>query len=234
MKKNQTLFGLCWGVSIALLANSCGIPQIIVLEPPLLVSPPPSLTNEITVAHSPENNVDDFLGYELFYKFYDPDTSASGFSTDRVAIENASPGTALSVIAQREYNRVHAATDTNQIPVVQVSAAQRSQAFELLISFPSNTGASPPAIVTSDSSPAISQELLRDISVVVAVDEGFSAEDIDLVDNDVPELVTAPDDSIIDMGLVVISYGVDFTNGTFAQVVSQPLVIPELLEIFFE
>lgn len=213
--------------------SSCGIPQFIVLQEPEFVSLP-SLTNVITLGHSTDNDIDDFLGYELYYKFYDPATAAVQFAADATSIGGAGPGTTLSVIGQRGYLRVFPSPDTGQIPSIQVSALQRAQDFTLDISFPVDDLDTTPARVDSTSSPPIDQILVRDVSTVTGLDEGFTSVDLDFDDADVPAIDPPPADGRVPMGIVVIAYGVDFTNGTFAQVVSSPLIIPELLEIDFE
>lgn len=213
--------------------STCGIPQFIVLQEPEFVAVP-VLTNEITLSHDTANDVDDFLGYEIYYKFYDPDGADSAFSSDEAAIATVGPGTAVSVLDQRGFNRVFSASDFGQIPTVKVSAVQRSQSFTFDISFPNSPGSTAAAAAVSTSTPPIEQELVRDVSLVLTQGEGFAPADLDYTDPDVPDIDPPPADDTVPMAVVVVAYGVDFTNGTFSQVVSTPLVIPELLEIFFE
>ena len=220
-------------VLLAVTFSACGIPQFIVLQQPEFVAVP-VLTNEIRLSHDTANDVDDFLGYEIYYKFYDPDGADSAFSIDEAAIAAVGPGTALSVLDQRGFNRVVSASNFDQIPTVPVSAVQRSQSFTFDISFPNSAGSTAAATVGSASAPPIDQELVRDVSLVLTPGEGFVPGDLDYADPDVPDIDPPPNDGTVPMAVVVVAYGVDFTNGTFSQVVSTPLVIPELLEIFFE
>jgi hypothetical protein len=212
--------------------GGCGIPQFVVLEGPQLIAAP-SLINTVSLEHDTANDTDDFLGYEIFYKFYDPSSSSAEFIDDSSAVEAAGPGILLSVLRQRDFYSVSAFPQTSQRPAIRVSATQRAQDFTFDIIFPDQPDDTSEAVVRSTSVPPINQLIIRDRSIGDP-EEGFAPADVNLSDVDVPDIDPPPSGGLIDMAIVVVAYGVDFTNGTFAQVVSAPLIVPELLEMFFE
>jgi hypothetical protein len=73
---------------------ACGLPSISTLEPP--VNPRVSSIDSpglqiLTFDHNPNNDFDDFKGYDLYYKLYPPAGSAasSSISADESYIETS-------------------------------------------------------------------------------------------------------------------------------------------------
>lgn len=207
--------------------SSCGIPEIVVLEAPDITRTVRSPAT-IDFEHSTANDRDDFLGYELYYKFYE--TEDSVFANDRSALENASPSAATNTLASRGYRRVHALDDTNQQPVIAVSATERDSSFTLTVSYPPNVSSDETAIATWETQV---QNLARDLGLFPNnQDASFAPGDIELTDPDMPSFATAPIGTI-SMGLAIVAYGIDFTNGTFSAIYSEVVVVDRLLEVFF-
>lgn len=63
-------------VALVLGSSSCGLPTIPFLDPPRRADPPYEGSSDNAILyfdHNPSNDIDDFKGYELFYKFYTRD-----------------------------------------------------------------------------------------------------------------------------------------------------------------
>ncbi|MFP4378338.1 MAG: hypothetical protein ACLFP4_14940 [Spirochaetales bacterium] len=216
-------------VTAFVLPASCGIPQIVVLEAPEVTR---ALRNPATVdfEHPVENDRDDFLGYELYYKFYEPSNPDSAFSGDRSAIENASPSAVISTLTTLGYRRVHALANGNQQPVVEVSAAERASQFTLTIDYPPNVTSTDTAAAIWSSS---EEALARDLSLFGETESAsFAPGDIELSDPDMPSDTTGAIGTI-PMGLAVVAYGIDFTNNSFSAIYSRAAVADVLLEVYF-
>jgi hypothetical protein len=229
-----------WGSILLLIAisaavSSCGIPQIVVLEP-ATVDDVISLPATVQIQHVTSNDREDFLGYELFYKFYDPETSTEDFDSDSLAIENASPSSVLSVLTQRGYWRVSAINNTTQQPTIRVTPSERSLAFTITVTFPDNQLSTGEDALAEWSATTPNTEALGRDTTLFQLPETFQPNELDVeapTDPDIPEGIT---DALgtLPMGMVVVAYGNDFTNGSFATVYSEPTVIPDLLDIFYQ
>jgi hypothetical protein len=207
--------------------SSCGIPEIVVLEPP-------EITRVLTIPaavdfqHSTTNDREDFLGYELYYKFYEPGNADQAFSSDRASLESATPSAAVTTLTSRGYFRVHALSSTGQQPVVPISAAERSSSFVVSVEYPATEFAVESASAVWE---AKTQRLARDLSLFTET-ETFVPADIDLTDPDMPSDTTGAT-STLPMGLAIVAYGIDFTNGSLSAIYSEIVVADSLLEVIF-
>jgi len=215
------------GLLLAVLGGSCGIPEIVVLEAPEITRAL-SIPATVDFEHRTANDREDFLGYELYYKFYEPGNADQTFSSDRTAIESASPSAAIATLSSRGYLRVHALGNAGQQPVIPVSAAQRTSSFLVSVEYPATDLTAESASAAWSSS---TQELARDLSLFGET-ESFAPGDIDLDDPDMPSDTTGATDTV-PMGLAIVAYGIDYTNGSLSAVYSEIAVANTLLEIFF-
>ena len=187
-------------------------------------------------SHDPENDVESFLGYELYYKLYDPSgetDSQTLFASDAAAIEAAAPGSVVAVLTGRGYRRIYPETESVP-PLIPIDPGDKASLFTVTVSFPDKAyiiGLEPASAEWLSSGVT----LLRDQSfAVIYGNETFFSDQISTDDPDVPDEAVDP---TLDMGVVAISYGTDYENGTFAPVYSEPLVITDtenLLPIHYE
>ncbi|MFP4113191.1 MAG: hypothetical protein ACOC0Y_00120 [Spirochaetota bacterium] len=226
-----------WGCAAAL--SGCGIPQLVFLAPPDLdsrVGPPA----DVEVEHDAVNGIDSFLGYELFYKFYNPDTNqgrdGNTFSADRTAISNAAPSAVASTLASREYHRVYGRTESGSPtftsrPVLAVPLAQRGSQFQIDIAFPASAGDGP-AIADWGGVTLDSVSLYRHEQFWPSSDAPIGFDQNEINPNTQGDLPDPADTPQYLLGLVAVSYGINYVTGDFAEVYSsaevivQPIVIP--------
>ena len=201
----------------------CGIPQFVFLAPPVLgeatVLPP-----TLTFSHSPDNDTDSFLGYEVYYKFYDPNTADGEFATDRTAIRNASAGTILTALSGQGYRRTHA-EGSDRKPLIPVTGGERGQGFTIVLEFQQQSPTGGLARWSPVTPRAI--RLVRDRNLPSPA--GFTAPE--LTPATYPDLLPrpVPDVGYFLMGLAVVSYGTDFVTGTFGELYSTAIVSDHLL-----
>jgi hypothetical protein len=223
-------------IGAAFLCAGCGIPQFPVLERPVLgaVTQLPAL---VPFAHDPRNNTDSFLGYELYYKFYDPDTAAAGgvqgeFEADRAAIENASPAGLPIAATSRRYHRVFTEDQAGgDPPALRIASALRGTPFQVTVTFPETSASIPDAVARWGGETRI---LVRDQNLLGNPPDpvGFGPGDfVPGTHADLPDSLSGGD---VEMALMIVSYGVDFANGTFAPVYSPATVTNQLLRIIYE
>ena len=218
-------------MSAMIAVAGCGIPQFVFLAPPVLgevTALPPSLT----FSHSPDNDTDSFLGYELYYKLYDPNTAETAFAGDRSAIRSASAATVVTTLGARNYRRVHA-PGSDLKPVLRVTIAERGQAFTIALAFQQE---SPTGGVATWSAGTVREiPLVRDQRFLQPpTPVGFTASA--LTPATYPDLPARPepDAGHFLMGLAVVSYGIDFVAGTFGELYSTAIVPEHLFFMRYE
>lgn len=220
-------------IVLALLAvASCGVPQFVFLAPPELGSVS-SLPPTVSFAHDELNDIDSFLGYELYYKFYDPaagDVTAA-FSADRSAIEAATPGSVVSALGSRGYLRVYAGASAAP-PALTVTLAERDEAFSVSVIFPASPASTDDAVATWNAFDERTVVLLRDQEALgnPLVPAGFTPSEITSADGDTPDPLPAT----LEMGLAVATYGIDYITGTFAELYSTAIVADKLLVVSYQ
>ena len=143
----------------------CGLPSIPFLAAPVNpgLATPTNLSPVLTFEHNPSNDIDDFRGYELYYKIY-ADESDPAIQTDEQAIAATpvSPGPAR--LEQRGFVRAVVVTERSDAGPVYAISGDRF-------------GDDIPHLETSPTSTAISYEInLRDIP-----DDGISLDRQDIV-----------------------------------------------------
>jgi hypothetical protein len=248
---NRRLLPWGGGASLALplaaavlLATACGIPQFVFLAPPVpgtVTSLPPSAS----FTHDDVNDTDSFLGYELYYKFYDPGLAdvTGAFRSDEVAIESAAPGSVTATLDARGYRRVYAGTigagdavtAETRSPALTVGDSERDQGFTVSVTFPQDSASTEHASATWNAGSSRSIVLLRDQAALgnpATNPRSFLPADIDAADADVPGLPAAPEGTI-EMGLAVAAYGTDYVTGTFSEIYSTVLVVDQLLLVAY-
>jgi hypothetical protein len=225
------------GIAVAATAamTSCGIPQYVFLAPPVL-SVVTELPPVATLTHDAENDTDSFAGYELYYKFYDPDADYTvTFAQDRMAIENAGPTQVVSTLDTRGFYRIYR-NASGSSPTIEISSLERTGSFAIQIAFAPSPADADDGVATWDVVGPQTTILLRDQNAlgnpVTAL--GFSPADIvPSSDPDMPESI-APTGNVIRMAIVAFAYGTDFVTGTFANVYSEPSITDRTLAISFQ
>jgi hypothetical protein len=101
-------------VAAGVLITACGLPTIPFLAPPQ--NPGSSGLNEentpLTFEHNPENDIDDFRGYDLYYKLY-LDSQTDEIAADASFIDSTPTQPGPSRLTQRGFVRAVAATERN-------------------------------------------------------------------------------------------------------------------------
>lgn len=231
MRGGAAVAALCATVLVA----SCGIPEYVFLAPPVLRDVT-SLPPVVTFAHDTVNDTDSFLGYELFYKFYDPaiTDAPAALSADRTAIESAPPGSVTTTLASRGYRRVYTSSVQSR-PALQVAAAERDQPFTVTLAFPDTPASTDPAVASWDPGTPALVALLRDQAALASIaggPYGFAPGEISGAHPDTPTLAVGP--GTVEMGLAVASYGTDYLTGSFAEIYSTAIVADQLLQVAYQ
>lgn len=231
---SATVAGIAAAIA-ALLMVGCGIPEFAFLDPPTLGAVT-DLPPTVTFVHSTRNDTDSFAGYELYYKFYEPDTGEGQFQTDRTAIENASPGAVASTIAGRGYLRTHRRIEDDRTsdrkPVLNVPPTDRGIPFTVTIAL-QQTGQTG-AVASWTAAEPRQVELVRNQSTLgnPTSPVGFTEVEFEAGHADLAGLEL--DDRGLMMGLVIASYGIDFATGSFGELYSQAIVAEKPLRMFFQ
>lgn len=199
--------------------SGCGLPQYTYLAPVVLDSVDTG-TTVIAFTHDQANDVDGFSGYDLYYKFYNEDTTTSTFSSDRTKIETALPGNVTTTLTALEYRRA-TRTDSVDQPTIPINAIERASDFIITIQF--QFGAGDPAkqaqIIDTPQLTGIAP-FLRANDVVLSGEKGFRPGDIVPGDDaDVPP-TTSP--TIVHLGIAIVAMGINFE--TFNRIYSSAIV----------
>jgi hypothetical protein len=208
--------------------TGCGIPEYIYLAPPILGNIDASIAT-LQFAHDPDNDVESFLGYEIYYKFYDPaltpEERSAVLQADASAISGASPPSLVSVLTSRGYRRIR--TPDNDQPAVRIDPADKGDAFSIQLTFSPDDGATADWPVALPSNAVVLQ---RDL--LTPTPKGFGEADImtNPPDEDLPEEIGSyTGDPRLPMGLAIAAYGINFN--TFIQVYSTSIVINQEIEL---
>ncbi len=203
-------------VIAASMGSGCGLPTISYLAEPLNAGL--GLGNTFHFTHdSTNNNTGDFLGYQVYYRFYDS-SSASNLTTDQNDIESSTtPGIAL--IQSRGYRQI-LPDQTAGLPVtpplIPFTTAEKAQPIVVTLDF--NPDITTPIDATASTSDGVlTVKLKRNNPVYPAPNtdtlKSFLTNDYTTVDNDIPPDVTLGSGSVT-IALVVVSYGFDFASFT--------------------
>ena len=201
-----------WGGAL----TTCGIPQLAYIAPPIpgIVR---TLPATIDFRHDQRaNDIDSFLGYELYYKFYDPG-AGSLFDADRAVIEAASPGAVASTITARGYRRVERIPDEK--PSVPFGATERSEE-NLIVTIRFQQG-SPTGARAEWGTQVV--DLVRNQTILnnPRPELGFREQDLAIgTHGDLP----STDFPFLGMGLAIVAYGIDYITNTFGELYSTAVV----------
>ena len=243
---NNTAIRSLWLAAIFALFSSCGIPTIQVLAAPEVVSwtvAPPTVTfSHNVIANSTEN----FIGYELYYKFYQhtPNPSEGEFGDDLSILGGAVPSSGTAAVTGQGFRRIWKAGDTvANLPLISIQLTEPptdpATAFEVDIAFPDRVSIlfpDPAEAAFLDRTDENSTKLVRDPDVAPgASGKTFESDDIaiDPNDLDIPAGIPPTDDRI-HMAVVILAYGIDYTGGTFQPIYSDPLMAGQPLEIILQ
>ena len=200
----------------SILFSGCGIDSFAALEAPdpdFVIEPLIGETRFI-FDHNTSNSGNDFLGYELYYKFYTLDQESTRQS-DVSAIEGTTvPGT--STLVSRGYRRIR--RPGGERPVIGIDPADKPSDITITIDMAANPY---PEVYLDIYAPAWVDDLVREVveeGQTDPIEKGFL--DIDIVegDSDVPSSYV--NGTSIDMAVFVIAYGID--AGDLREIYSGP------------
>lgn len=247
-----------WLVAAFAVISSCGIPTsgiTRVLGAPE-EDPPPTVTGQtVTFRHNfTDNNIPDFLGYEIYYKFYPylAVPADGGFGADLSVLRDAPPGSGTATVTGRGFRRIWKASDTvANLPLIPLDDGDpdtldptASTDFYVKILFPDRPSASSPDPAVAHFVDVNEVRLFPDRSIEPVRDpaaapgpsgETFESDDISTNPNDpdIPAGIPLTDDRI-HMAVVILAYGIDYTGGTFQPIYSDPLMLDQPLEIILK
>jgi len=229
----------------------CGIPTTEFLGAPdsTLVEYNVQLASLSFPHNNVDNTTDNFLGYELYYKFYEHSSQPldNEFGSDLSAVNNSAPGSGKTTLDDRGFFRIRESVVTgvpgevDQPPLLPVDSGDRTTAFEVRVKFPdvplSPVAANLQTHLIADGSefgPEIELARAREASPL-EIELGFESNDISIAppDLDVPSGIITRD-TPLQMAIVILAYGTNFTGGTFATLYSDPLMIELPLEIVLQ
>ncbi len=168
------------------ITTSCGLEFYPYLDPPRDGNS--SLGGySFTFNHDTDNDVDEFFGYEIYYKFY-PETPEGDARYDAdTAVIGGSQVLGTSSLTARGYRRIHrSGTLFNAMPLIEVADALKNQGFQVELNF-NFTPLQNQALALLPADPLypipIFREVVNESGIMVA--ESFRPADIDAVDSDV-------------------------------------------------
>ncbi len=124
----------------ALLLAACGLPTIPFLEPPVAVS---DSDVEIEFEHDTTNDIEEFRGYELYYRFYPATTDGEDqWRNHNDAILDSPRSPNPNRLTARGYRRIRDAQDRGS-PLIQ-AADIRGESFLVRMMFPFDPDDDPP------------------------------------------------------------------------------------------
>ncbi len=123
---------LSLAAAAALLPAACGLPTIPFLEPPVAVS---DSDIEIVFEHDTTNAIEEFRGYELYYRFYPATTDGEDqWRNHNDAILDSPRSPNPNRLTARGYRRIRDARDRSA-PLIQ-AAGIRDESFQVRLMFP--------------------------------------------------------------------------------------------------
>lgn len=219
---------------------SCGLEYYSLLYPPADPSEPTESNLIASFKNDSRNNPDEFEGFEIYYRFYNPEEYASSepgeqdFELDAEKIEEASEDNVQSVqiLLSNRFNRVFSVLEetVEDEPLIAISAGNVDSSFEVQIDF------SDVSIIDIESEPVIrwlSKEIVIRRSVV---EEGenkkFRPDDILGTDDDIRGIIDFENlGTSLDIVFFAISWGVD---SSFRQFYSRPVYLGNFRVDLFE
>ena len=202
--------------AVSVLAG-CGIPALEALAAPVVLDAdiPLPLETVVTFTNNPVNNKIEFIGFELYYRFY----ADSGLLINDTDYIKASQTPDISALTARRFRRIRFFDDDAK-PLIRVAAADKGMDFGVSIDF--DTYRYPAVTVDAAASSALlSGNIVRYVKEeggTDAVAKGFTSSDIDEGDEDLPETSSA----FVDMALFVIAYGY---SADLREIYSEPVFL---------
>jgi hypothetical protein len=207
---------------------SCGIESISFVEGPDEPFNEDTLGATITFDHNNSfvNQSDDFLGYELYYKFYD-DSVIDPWEDDQNSILAEPIPTGIGRLTNRGYRRIIRGDQEEAIPVILVTNKGLSYTIELdFFKSGGDTDAvaswddgTPTTIILRRNTPADDVPGQEFRSFFGAFDEAH--ED---VDSDIEAAAAANE-----LGVAIYGLGYGIEGGTFRQLYSEPVYLGYML-----
>ncbi|MFW6251197.1 MAG: hypothetical protein ACOC47_08800 [Alkalispirochaetaceae bacterium] len=216
--------------------SSCGVPTISYIAEPIYQR---GTGDTLEFEHNPENDSEDFKGYDLYYKIYNANDTDS-IDSDRSYIEAAdTPGTSRLVV--RNFLRM-VRTDSGEPggrgqrepPVLPVSLGARDSSFTVLVDFSAAEGTvvtRNPGESETDVSLYRQNVLLTDQTPATEFDRFLDPDAFQYIpgapetenDADLAEMLREEYDetNTYEAAVAVIAYGIDATN--FQQIYSIPI-----------
>ncbi|MFP4534520.1 MAG: hypothetical protein ACLFNP_02275 [Spirochaetaceae bacterium] len=218
------------------MGSSCGVPTISYIAEPIYQR---GTGDILEFKHNPENDSQDFKGYDLYYKIYNANDTDS-IDSDRSYIEGAdTPGTSRLVVRNflrmvRTDSGEPGGTGQREPPVLPVSLGARDSSFTVLVDFSAaegtvvarNPGESETEVflyrqnvLLTDQTPATEFDRFLDPDAFEYIPGAPEEEN----DADLAEMLTDEYDetNTYEAAVAVIAYGIDATN--FQQIYSIPI-----------
>lgn len=135
-------------VLLGVLVSSCGLPQLVFLAPPIVDQRSPETLRGF-FTHNTQNTVDEFLGYDIWYKIY-PETDAgrTQAAQDADALNRDTIGVGISPLQTRgffrviAYNRATGASNVDRTAItVPIANPASPQEFEVDLVVSNDLGA---------------------------------------------------------------------------------------------
>lgn len=234
---------LCGTATLLLVLAGCGLDTVPFISPPVGAG---SIGTGVQFRHNNDNNgppqSESFLGYEVYYKFYDFSPGANGLSLledDREAIEAdpVPPGPAR--LTGRNYRRLRTTTDgttaRTQLPLVTVAVGS-SMTIQLCFS------GSPGTCVTGDDGGAYllrnnnesgAQRLVRAVDAADGTPRPFyPIGEYDRNHTDIPNTINLPTDAPdLRVAFYALAFGV---QSDFRPLYSTPVFLSTERELDFQ
>ncbi|MFW6338055.1 MAG: hypothetical protein ACOC25_03945 [Alkalispirochaetaceae bacterium] len=217
--------------------SSCGVPTISYIAEPIYQR---GTGDTLEFEHNPENDSQDFKGYDLYYKIYNANDTDS-IDSDRSYIEGAdTPGTSRLVVRNflrmvRTDSGEPGGTGQREPPVLPVSLGARDSSFTVLVDFSAaegtvvtrNPGESETEVflyrqnvLLTDQTPATEFDRFLDPDAFQYIPGAPETEN----DADLAEMLGGEEydeTNTYEAAVAVIAYGIDATN--FQQIYSIPI-----------
>lgn len=203
----------------------CGIESITFVEGPLEDEVDSDLLGaRITFNHndSPANQSDDFLGYELHYKFYRNNATDDPYVSDQNSILAEPVPTGIGRLTNRGYRRIIREQQESAIPTILVT--NKGLGYTITLDFSGNTNAT---ASWNDGSPT-TVDLRRDTPGATSGSFKSFFEDYEEDDEDADQaIVDAAADGDLGVAIYALGYGIE--GGTFRQLYSEAVFLGYLL-----
>ena len=116
-------------ITIAIMG--CGIPQIQYLAPPTSND---SVDNgTFMFFHNTDNNIDQFLGYDIYYKFYDNISTTTTCIDDKQYIESIPTVLSDRRLIERRYTRIVLDDEHQDIPTISITSGAKSVEHRFIV-----------------------------------------------------------------------------------------------------